>query len=170
MDDRREPAFARRLLRRRWGGDVLHRVGVVFGGEWTSPRGCDEFVALSSRHWTPDSTDWRCLTDLRVVVLDRDDKAKLVDGWPLCVWVAAEIADHAAVVHIDTPRAIYEEVVPLVDIQRLAWDLIEQNGAHPSWWPAQRSLTHDQRRERFLDLERARRGWTAADVRSGVRG
>ena len=67
-------------------------MGVVFGGEWTAPKGCDEYVATSSRHWVSDSTDWRCLTDLRVVVLDRDDRDKQLDGWPLCVWLAAEIA------------------------------------------------------------------------------
>lgn len=169
MNDRREPAYARRLLRRRWAGAALQRVSVIFGGEWSLPRGSDELVGLSSRQWVPDTTDWRCLTDLRVVVVDRDDRAQDLQGWPLCVWVAAEVAEHAAVVHIDTPRALYDEPVPLVDVQRLAWDVIEEHGEHPPWWPAQRAIVHDQRRERFLTLERARRGWATADVSTGLR-
>lgn len=180
MNDKREPAFARRLLRRRWSGATLHRVAVIFGGAWSLPQGgkiaaatVSEFVAISSRRWEPETTDWRCLTDLRVVLVDQDDGMARIDGWPLCVWVASEVADCAAVVHIATPRSLYEEPEPLVDIQRLAWDLIEM-GESPSWWPAQRALIHDQRRERFIRSEAIRAGWEfavsgASHVRAGLR-
>ena len=62
MNDKREPAFARRLLRRRWSGATLHRVAVIFGGAWSLPQGgkiaaatVSEFVAISSRRSSPES-------------------------------------------------------------------------------------------------------------------
>lgn len=170
-----EPAYARRLLRRRWAGHVPERVHVLLGEAWEPDVAWDCWLAAAPRRFVPGVLDWRCVTDLRVVVHDRAAAAKPVAGWPLSVWLAAEIADYAGVVLLDTPAPLYDHPPGRgVAIDNLAWDAIEQTGESPPWWPAARSMTHDQRHERFLAAERERRGWRAViaapDLRPGLRG
>lgn len=164
-----DPAFCKRLLSRRWAGEVPKRVHVLFGASWEPPQGATHWLACSAKRFVPGDLDWRAVTDLRVEVVDRDDSGQLLDGWPLCVWLAAEIADHAGCVLIDTDKDLYQSYsLRLVDIQDIASEALQANGTEPSWWTWERPITHDQRRERFYAFERRQRGWSPI-ISAGVR-
>jgi hypothetical protein len=163
----REPSGARWLLRQRWAGRHIDQVVVLYSRTWSQPAPGEHRLFVRSSSWQAGALDWRCVTDLRVRVVD-DDPTFAPDGWPWSLHLAAEICDCAAVVHLVTPIELYDDGRRFVDPQQLAWECIEA-GETPSWWPARRSVTHDVRRDRFRAREAVRRGWDRRpDVRAGL--
>lgn len=146
---------------------------MILGTDWRVPPDWPHVLAVSSRQWVPGETDWRSCTDVRVEVIDRDDRRQQLDGWPLCVWLAAEIADWAGVVWVCSPQAIYDEPEPRINIRDLVWDVIGDGTPSPPWWTVERQFVHDQRHDRFIRAEAVRRGWQfvvagSGDVRAGI--
>lgn len=132
----RPPAYGQRLLAKRRGRQLVLRVHLVVGADWTPPAlgPLDAFLALGPARWRAGATDWRCVTDLLVIVHDRTDQ------WPGLWHVIGEVSDFAAMVELAGEPADFTAKMMRLDSPGRHW---------PAWWSDSRQVIHEQRWRRF---------------------